>query len=134
MGKVAFVQSASVLHWWVGGPSKAELLFAQPPQPAKTWLPPLPPEAAPFDWVAVLRLKPIARPPSDGGLGRQSWLVGNAGPSVADPLVPGVQGMPSSTPPLQRCVVSLQIGHGWMAASVTQAPVPQFVLLRHARP
>jgi hypothetical protein len=53
--------------------------------------------------------------------GGQSWLVGNSG---ATALSSGVQARPSFGPPLQRPVVGLQIGHGWMLGSATHvAPV-----------
>src|SRR5207253_9250399 len=89
--------------------------------------------------VDVPVVKPIgtARAPMSAAVvpgGGQSWLVGKATPRTAEPELPAVHGAPWFGPPLHSWVVSLQIGHDWMAGSFAQVPPGQLMFAVHEKP
>src|SRR5499433_209666 len=124
-------QSVSDVQGTAGFLKSGVVRAPQNPQKTKSWC---------GRSVEVLLAEPVVRANgiasvasevADGG--SQSWLVGKASPVVRSSA--GVQGWPSCGPPLQRSVVALQIGHGWVVAlSSAQVPPGQSPSLVQARP
>src|SRR5213593_2977035 len=135
--------NGAVVHWLsavhpvggVGGFWKPPSGSLHRPQKMSDLPFPAPVLNAVFDTVPVVRAKGIGSPPISAPRcgGGQSWLVGYSGCPVSAES-PGVHDAPSFGPPLQRFVVELQIGHGWMAGSFPHNPPGQLAFDMHEKP
>ena len=125
---VTVAQSASDLHGTAGLLNALLVLLRQKPQKTFGWpgRSTEPREAAPVPSTKLMASgAPIVRLAGGG----QSWLVGYASLTCESP---GVHPRPSFGPPLQTCVVALQIGHVWM--SVLHVPPGQSSFVIQPKP